>query len=382
MVFYNRPLAELIDSLNSNFGIIGGLGHGDINHIRVRNNPRENATNHNFDALINSNFPLMYVITCYTNTFDSDCLGEHWLLNPHGGGIAYIGPSAFSEAYLHEEYTTIQLDSLFEKPLAGVVGIAKVPFIGSSNSENWYRLYQLAINYLGDPTILLWDSIPQFFNNIAISPDTLWVGMDTVTILVDPGVDPSSFSVILYKPGEVFIRDSTQTGRLDRGLETETDGYLYCTVMSDGYVMYRDSLLVRGLSGYCDYRGHVVVDTLGNGNGVVNPGEEIGLRVEVGNGGGGVCSGVWVRLMSYDSMVVVLSDSVWYGDIVAGGLVLGMPFGVRVGAGVSDGSGLLFGLELHGSFGVVLDSFQVMCYGADILHFGQVHGGVDTVWVM
>jgi hypothetical protein len=36
-----RPRAELKDSIHSGFGLIFGLGHGDINNIRVKNNPRE-----------------------------------------------------------------------------------------------------------------------------------------------------------------------------------------------------------------------------------------------------------------------------------------------------------------------------------------------------
>ncbi|MCK5258650.1 MAG: hypothetical protein KAJ69_03950, partial [Thermoplasmatales archaeon] len=57
-----RPPAELKDSINSGFGLITGLGHGDVNLIRVRNSPRENATNFFFDSLVNmGNYAMMFV---------------------------------------------------------------------------------------------------------------------------------------------------------------------------------------------------------------------------------------------------------------------------------------------------------------------------------
>ncbi len=382
----NLTHQALYDSIHNGFNVMVAVGHGDVNQMDIRHCswPRLHITNFFYDSLRNDPlYPgLLTVVTCYTNPFQGDCMGEHWVLNPVGGGLAYQGPTSSSEGNIHKEYVKYFVDNIFKMPMAQASCVSKIPFITSSQTNNWFRVHQFSLSLLGDPTIVLWKNCPDYFNTLAIGPDTIRIGLDTITVDVDIGIDPSRFSVVLYKPGEVFIIDSTYIGHIDTEIETETAGYLYCSVKSDGYVMYQDSLLVSGGPGYADYRGHVVLDSSGNGNGMINPGENIGLRVEVGNGGSNTTNGVWARLISYDTLVVVTGDSVWYGDITPGDIVLGMPFLIAVGVDIDDGVEVMFGLELHGSFGVALDSFLVMCYDSRLIHFGQVFGGQDTVWVL
>ncbi|MGB3341687.1 MAG: C25 family cysteine peptidase, partial [bacterium] len=260
-----KPLTELRDSINSGFGFVFGLGHGDINNIRVRNNPRENATNYFFDSLGNTDqYALMLVITCYTNTFHADCVSKHWLLNPQGGGVAYIGPTSFSEAYLHEEYTSVQIDSFFVCPLAASLARSKMPYISQSQWDNWYRLYQFSIALLGDPTISLWDSIPMQFNSIAFNPDTVHVGFDSVNININPDI---GYNIVLYKEGECFVRDSISGGVLTVGVRTESAGHLKYAVIADGYISYIDSVLVVPVEPCVVFNSCQVVDTLGNADG-------------------------------------------------------------------------------------------------------------------
>ncbi len=381
----NLDVQALYDSISSGFNFVVGVGHGDVNNMVIHYRPpRKFITNFFYDSL--SNDPLyaglLTVVTCYTNPFHGDCLGEHWVMNPTGGGLAYHGPTSSSEGNIHKEYVANLVNHIFSMPLAKANAFSKIPFIPSAHNNNWVRVHQFSLSLLGDPTLTLWKEHPHTYQTVSIEPYPLRVGIDTVEVRVDIAVDPLDFTVVFYRPGEVFVRDSTAVGHLTRVLETRTDGYLFCTVITEGYVMYRDSVPVYGADGYAYYRGYAVIDSLGNNNGMINPGEEIGLRIEIGNGGGAVSTGVWARMTSYDSMVVVLADSVWYGDIDAGATVLGMPFGLSVGHGVRDGTWLLFSLEMHGCFGTVLDSFQAPCYGSQVSHFGQVHVGWDTVWVL
>ncbi|MGB3480013.1 MAG: C25 family cysteine peptidase, partial [bacterium] len=254
-----RPRGELKDSIHSGFGLVFGLGHGDINNIRVKNNPRENATNYFFDSLANTDYyALMQVITCYTNTFQADCVSKHWLFNAQGGGIAYIGPTSFSEAYLHEEYTAVLIDSFFVCPLAASLAKSKIPYISQAQWENWYRLYQFSIMLLGDPTLALWDSIPLSYSGVNVNPDTICVGVDSVNVSVVPDM---AFNVVFYKAGECFVREQASGGVLTVGLRTESAGYLKYAVMARGYIMYIDSVCVVPVEPYIVFSDCVVMDT-------------------------------------------------------------------------------------------------------------------------
>ena len=365
-----RPPGELKDSINSGFGLITGLGHGDVNLIRVRNSPRENVTNFFFDSLVNmDNYAMMFVVTCYTNTFQSDCLSKHWILNPHGGGIGYIGPTHFSEAYLHEEYTNRQFDSLFSFPLSAVLAKSKIPFISASQLDNPYRLYQFTLALLGDPTLTLWDSIPLNYNTIDIIPDTLHVGFDTVTINIDP---PVPFKVVFFKEDEIFKWDSAGSGVLQSCVLTESPGYLKYTVMSDGYISYTDSILVMPGDPYLVYDDHTILDTMQNGNGVINPGEDIYLYLALKNNGGLVASGVRAQIFCSDSLLTMIKDTALFADIVPGESGENLtPFYFQISDFMPDEYSFNFEVIINYSAVQSNDSFQVIGSAPVLVHFTQ-----------
>lgn len=378
----NGPRADLDSAIHDGYGVILGIGHGDINNIRVRNSPRENATNHFFDSLTNSNAAaLMVVITCYTNTFQGNCLAQHWVMNPSGGGVGYVGPSSFSEAYLHERYVTTQFDSLFSFPLAGGLGRAKVPYVANAQWHNWYRLYQFSINLLGDPTVTLWDSIPLAYTSVTVSPDTIMVGYDTVTITIDPLVD---FTVVLSKDDELFVRDSTSSGMLQRQIKTESSGYVHYFIKSDGYVAHVGSLFVLSRDPYVVYAQHEVVDTTGNHDGVINPGEEILLFATLHNTGGSQASNVHAQLLCSDTFSTMLIDTASFADIAAGQQAQSMtPFRFLVSNDLPDEHVLDFEISLVYSTVSSNDSFQISTCAPRLVHFGQdFKRNSDTVTVV
>ncbi len=377
-----RPRAELKAAIHDGYGVIVGIGHGDVNNIRVRNSPRENATNHFFDSLTNYDAAaLMVVITCYTNTFQGNCLAQHWVMNPSGGGIGYVGPSSFSEGYLHEEYTAVQFDSLFSFPLAGVLARAKIPFAASSQWHNWYRLYQFSINLLGDPTVTLWDSIPLTYTDVTVSPDTIMVGYDTLTITVDPVVD---FTVVLSKDDDLFVLDSTSSGTLQRQVKTESSGYVHYLIKSNGYVAHVGSLFVEPRDPYVVYAQHEVVDTTGNANGVINPGEEILLFVTLHNAGGSTASDINAQLLCSDTFSTLLIDTASFANIAAGQRARSMtPFRFLVSDYLPDEHALDFEISLAYSTIMSNDSFQISAYAPQLAHFGQeFERASDTVVIV
>jgi len=378
-----RPRDEFEDSINAGFGVITGIGHGDINNMRVRNNPRENATNFFFDSLSNTGrYAVMFVITCFTNPFQSDCLSEHWIVNAQGGGVGYIGPTSNSDAYVHEQFTAEHFDRLFSYPLGQSLAESKVPFIpGAQLGTNWYRLYQFSINLLGDPALDVWDSIPLLYDSVVVSPETITVGIDTVAIRVYPS---GGFDVVFYKEGEIFLKDSSGTGVLEREVKTESAGYLKYRVKSDGYVGYVDSVVVEPGDAYCVYRRHTVLDTAGNDDGVVNPGEDIWLQVMVKNTGGAVATDVDGQLVCSDGWVTMVRDTASYSDIAPGDSSESLTsFYCVVSDSLTDGHSFDFELVLDYGGLTSRDSFQVVGAAPVLEHYGQAYSVVaDTVTIV
>ncbi|UCG91291.1 MAG: hypothetical protein JSV97_09420, partial [candidate division WOR-3 bacterium] len=368
-----KPLQDLKDSLYAGYNIVTGLGHGDVNIMRVKTNPTEYATNFFFDSLTNADHALMIVSTCYTNPFQSDCLSKHWILNPSGGGIGYIGPTMPCETYLHENYLMYLFDSLFYFPLSEANALSKIPYIPDSHWDNWYRLYQFSLSLLGDPALVLWDSMPTQYTAITITPDTIQVGIDTIVISVEPDV---SSAVILYKEGETYRRVMAHNGVVSCEVRTESSGYLkyaVCdTVLAGRYIPHIDSVMVEPRVSYCVYEDCVIVDSLGNGNGVINPGEDICIYCEVRNVGGALASGVLGRLLCADSLLTVVIDTTSFVDIGPGEVSRCLtPFYIQVSDVMPDEHDFNFSLVLNYSGSVSEDSFQVVGSAPVLAHFGQ-----------
>jgi hypothetical protein len=388
-VFLNEcPLQEVIDSLDHGFGFVAGLGHGDNNNLRIRNNPRENIYNYVFDALGNgSTMGIMGVITCYTNTIQTDCLGEHWILNPHGGGIVYIGPTCCSEAYLHEEFTNALLDSLYHMPVGAAHTLSKIPFLSQAQWDNWYRLYEFCIVMLGDPTIRLWHTVPATWSIVNTSTDTLACGRDSLSLYCSPMV---SYQATFVKDHEMFVRDSASNGILNTELITKTPGRIEYMIRTDDIVPHYGTLYVHPGKPRLFIESFRFTDSLGNNNGVVNPGDTLCVQVVLKNSGSDIATDVNGTIACDDPHVSILVDSSSFGDIAGDETGINNSlFLLSLDGGVQNGHvfDLSFAVHYKSTTGDSslhdVDSLHGVCSAPVIEHYSQtLHAGVqkDTLW--
>ncbi|KPK67685.1 hypothetical protein AMJ87_12990, partial [candidate division WOR_3 bacterium SM23_60] len=368
-----RPKEELGDSLRVGFGIVTGLGHGGVYSIQTRRfSPTSHADLWWFDSLDNTGrYGIMFWISCLNQMLQSNCLGKHWVFDDDGCGVASVGPSYYSDAAVHEQYTKKHFDRLLDMPLAASLAESKVDYVGISASDNWYRIYQFSLNLFGDAALMPWDSVPQQYNSVTISPETVNVGIDSVTVTVDPSVP---FDVIFYKEGEIFKRDSTHTVEVTSEVRTESSGYLKYTVISDGYIAHLDSVVVTPQDPYLVYDSSLIIDTLGgqNGDGVVNSGEEIELTVMITNHGNSAATDIDVQIACADAFVTMINDTSSYPDIEADSTAANMAaFRFSVSDSVLDQYSLDFELILNHAGGSNSDSFQLLVAAPFILHYTQ-----------
>lgn len=161
-----------INEMNAGPHIVNHVGHGNTECFCVGDGCVRNS---DADGLKNSqkNF-ILYTISCYSNAFDSNSLSEHFINNPDGGAVAYIGNSRYgffqpgqpgegpSDLYDKEFFNSLFSDNFYH--LGETVADSKVAYIGQSQQDgDGMRWLQYAINLLGDPELPIWTNSPQNF---------------------------------------------------------------------------------------------------------------------------------------------------------------------------------------------------------------------------
>ena len=379
----------LLDSLRVGFSIVAGIGHGDVNKMCYRFlSPRDFFTNYFFDTLDNNPLysGLLFVVTCYTNPYQSDCLGEHWLLNPSGGGLAYIGPTSTSQGGFHKQIMEDFLDTLFTEErvtLSEALELAKVTYIPNAQYDGWHRLYQYALMLLGDPAFVLWKNRPLGSLVVTTEPETLRVGVDTVKMYLDPSA-VNHFDVQFYKENETFIMASGDQGFLACPVKTKSEGFLKYLVNSSGYIPCIDSIYVAPAQPFLAYEGYRVFDTLQNSNGIVNPGEDIFLGVSLRNNGTGNATAITAKIVCLDSTLTMINDTSSFPDIPSDSTGENItPYYFRISNMMGDGHSFNFELQINYSGGVIIDSFQIVGSAPVLYHYCQnFYDNGDTVVIL
>jgi hypothetical protein len=106
------------------------------------------------------------------------------------------------------------------------------------------------------------------------------------------------------------------------------------------------------------YQRVQVDDSQGNGNGVIDPGETVILRVYAKNTGNEDAPSVVGKITCQDTRVVINNNNLTMGDIPQGGNGYA-DFSVTFGSNINIGEIIPFGLRLTSSNLVFLDSFKV-----------------------
>ena len=165
----NETPASVYQGINEGYNITNHDGHGWYSVIGA-------GTGYlgiqDIDTLKNSGKEgIMYSIGCWVGAIDYDAIAEHWINNPDGGGIAFIGNSrygwgspgnpgfGYSDRFDEEFYHNLFSDK--ENNIGIVLSNAKAHFVPFSREANVYRWHQYEINLLGDPEMPVWTEKPK-----------------------------------------------------------------------------------------------------------------------------------------------------------------------------------------------------------------------------
>jgi hypothetical protein len=231
------------DHSNSTVMGIGYVNHGlSLNMFHV-------------NGLTNDDQPCNIVSTgCWPNDMTyNDCIAEHFVIyNPNQAGVSFTGNTRDGWYYVgYPEGLSGQLDrdwwrGVFQNGqdnLGEALVWSKHHF--DQNASNTHRHCEWTFCLLGEPSMPIWTDTPESLD--VNHATTLPVGNSSFLVHVESGgSDLSGAYVCLWKPGEVYLTDHTDSnGDVTLNASPTTPGTLFVTVTKHNYLPYEGSAQVN-----------------------------------------------------------------------------------------------------------------------------------------
>ncbi len=376
------PLTEpaAIDSINAGFGWVHHVGHGFRNTMSVGTG---SISNQDVDALTNGDRQsFVFAINCSSASIDFNSVGERWLKNAMGGGVGYIGTTLeaypqVSRRYQNEFYRLAFADSI------GTAGeclfFSRLPWVDQSEIDNPDRWTQFVLILLGDPDLPLWTNRPEPL--AAQHPATYTLGSGTFTTTVRAGGSPvDSARVTLWAPAQDYKSDFTPpSGMVTMPFDPETPGTFLVTATRRNYLPYQaDVPVTASATPYLYVQSVGIGDdnaggSVGNGDGLVNPGETVWLDASLHNTGLASASNVSATLVCENGAehVLIVTDTVNYPNIAPGAVVHGQAHVVHIVTAAPPGFLPRFRIDMTSDQGTWSDIFVLPIYTVTISQYGH-----------
>ncbi|MBM3288150.1 MAG: hypothetical protein FJY88_12470, partial [Candidatus Eisenbacteria bacterium] len=311
--------------------------------------------------------PFVVTITCGTGSFtDNSCLTEGFLrANASGspkGAVAAIGTATTGT---HTRYNNcihggifqgLLYEDLYNLGAALTRGKLELFLNYQAHEPNQVTIWCHWNNLMGDPAVDCWTGTPQTLT--VTHPASLPIGANSVTVTVRrSGIPEADVKVCLLK--EDFTGTETQVygwtdsnGEVELPVTATRTGTMLVTATKHDRKPYLSAITVAAAARFAAYEASAIDDdasggSIGNGDGLVNPGERIELRVQLRNRGSQNLAAVTAGLGSADPYVTILDGQETFGDIAAGATAWCMEdFDVEIDPGCPDGHQIRFGLEV------------------------------------
>jgi hypothetical protein len=300
----------------------------------------------NVDALTNGDLtPMTFNIACECGDIaQATCLGEEWLRKYPGGGVGAFAATQASYTYPNHGICSTLVRSLCDTWTITVPGVRDYALpafdIGSiqDNVDAYVAKYWPASPYpdniymyinLGDPAMEVWSGGMPATANVTYPP-AIPVGPYNLPISVQANGAPVKGALVCaWKGAEFYVIGHTDNnGEVTLSINSTSPGQFYVTV-SGGHALANPPSPIFPFEGTCLARTsntpyvvhlrHGIDDAPpgGNGDGVVNPGENINMPTWVKNLGQQTGTGVTGTLRTADPAASVTDSVKTFGTIPA-----------------------------------------------------------------
>lgn len=320
-------------------------------------------TQNDVNSLTNTVYPLIQSYACVTGYFArTECFGETWI-RASGGAVAFWGSSVNSywteddilEKRLYEGFYDNQYPEniVNQTWVGGMTNYAKLRYYDYFGNSGMTRRYMEMYNIMGDASVDVWTDVPAAA--MVDAPATLMAGTTTFDLSV-MGTPYAMVSVRKSDGGNNIFMTAwgDPLGNVTVNLpESLNPGELTIAVTAHDKEPYFETIQVVQPSGpYLVFESCDIEDGRGNGNGLADAGESIGIDVTLGNVGIDPATGVTGLLSSVDPYADITTSHASYSDIPADGSGSCVePYAVDIAGNVPDQRVIQFSLRLNSNEG-------------------------------
>ncbi len=304
--------------------------------------------NSDMDNLSNGNRQgILYSIGCWAAAFDYDCIAEHFVNNPNGGGIAFIGNSrygwgspgnpkfGYSDRFDATFYDMLLCQGVHN--LGTALAVDKAYYVPRSREENVYRWHQYQLNLLGEPEVPIWTDTPSILS--VAHPETLQTGMEAIIVVRDESNLPVKHALVCIQNGATLYKHgyTDETGAFSTTISMASPGMATITVTAQNFLPSIDSVYAKTTGPYLSYKDHSIDDNTGNNDGLLNPGESVYAFVTMENYGTQNVTDPDVYLRTSDAHVTLIDSIFSYSGTVAPQTTISCTLSFSVSASSEDG---------------------------------------------
>ena len=325
--------ASFLDALNnggnSNYGhfhIVYHMDHSSPNSMGASSKMKNQSINKfDVDKLSNGNYSQIVISSgCTPADITKDCIAEHFLNNPNGGAVAFIGNTDIGWANEHRQYKFF-CNELYKKTLS-LTDRFDLSYL-HMKSNTYYNTpasqSDCSLHLFGDPEMQVWTGTPQNLN-VSVTPSSIQNGSATITVTINNLPNSQTAMVCLQKGDEVYTVRTMQNGTQAFTISPKTTGVVDVTITSHNFRPFEMTIPV-GISPTAvlhvsdlTYDDDKTGESNGNNDKQLDAGEKIELSVTLKNEGGAV-SGVATGSLTCNSPEISLINNVAsFGKINAG----------------------------------------------------------------
>jgi len=278
--------------------------------------------------------PFAVFITCGTGNFSGTSLSEDLyragsVSNPKGA-VAAVGTATTGTHTLFNNIVNMGIyDGIFPKGITnagGAMASGRLSLLWTypSDPSNNVSIFSHWTNLMGDPALELWTDTPQVMNAEFTSSIDWGTNFIDVYIADSNGLGVVDANITLLK-GEDEIFKSVKTdfyGNATIDLDYESEGTVLLTVTKKNYKPIESyfNIVSNDVMISADNSNINIIDedgeyTIGNNDGIINPGETVILEFPLINHGMQTALSVQANLSSNSDLINVINNYNQYGDI-------------------------------------------------------------------
>ena len=342
-------------------------------------------SNSNVNGLTNDKYIFVNSTNCLTGEYNwsSECFVEAFHRSQHGA-VGSNAPSQVSYSFVNDAYIWGWYDCMWQKFMPDYPSYDLTPYstLLPCAAMNYGKYFLQASSWpynTGDKlvTLNLFHHHGDVFNTLntempqnltVVHVPTMIAGTSTFTVTAN-----DSSIIALTANGEILGVARGTGNPVAITITPQIPGTnVIVTVTKPNYYRYMTTVPVVSSSYPYVIASRTTVNDSG-ANGQINPGELIDYEVWAQNIGIGTAQGIYGKLRTTNSYVMMLRDSVWFGTIPANDSVLSNPnYRFRISNNCPNNQTMNFTIEYHDINDSIFRSYRVLRVYAPILTYQSV----------